>query len=66
MTRARRWRYHVGDELVVSRAGFRLQDTKAAICIESCILATVAEVNEVGGGVVEKAVRIWLDFEVLD
>src|SRR5712664_1230187 len=66
MTGARRWGDHVGDKLVVSRATLWLQDTHTFIRIESCVLAAVAEVDEVGGGVIEKTVRIRLDLEVLN
>src|SRR5258708_24496763 len=44
---------HVRDKLVVSGATLRLQDTHAFIRIESCILAAVAEVNEVRRGIIE-------------
>src|SRR3979409_4778 len=47
MTRTRRRRDHARDRLVVSGAGLRLQDTDAAISIESCILTAVAEIDEV-------------------
>src|SRR4029077_14819276 len=50
----------------VSRASLRLQDTHAFVRIEPCILATVPEVDEVGSRVIEKAVRITLDLEVLN
>jgi hypothetical protein len=53
-------------KLVVSRAGLRLQDTDAAVCIESCILAAVAEVNEVGSGIIKEPIPIGLDLEVMD
>src|SRR5260370_34656879 len=66
MTGTRRRGYHVRNKLVVSRAGLRLQDSHSFIRIESCILAAVAEVNEVGRGVIEKAVRIMLDLVVLN
>src|SRR5258706_5635935 len=66
MTGAGRWCDHVCHKLVVSRASLRLQDTHAFVRIEPCILATVPEVDEVGSGVIEKAVRITLDLEVLN
>src|SRR5882757_4157222 len=64
MTRAWRGGDHVCDELVVSGARLRLQDAEAFIRVESCILAAVAKVHEVGSRVIEQAVRIRLDFEV--
>jgi hypothetical protein len=41
---------------------FGCKDTHPFICIESCVLAAVAKVEEIGIGVIEKAVRISLDF----
>src|ERR1700730_11741495 len=64
MTRARCGGDHVCDELVVSGARLRLQDAQAFIRVESCILAAVATVDEVGRAVIEQAVRIRLNFEV--
>src|ERR1700730_2398569 len=47
MTGTLRRRGSPRDKLVISRAGLRLQDTKAAIRIEARIFAAVAEVDEV-------------------
>lgn len=66
MPRARCRRNHIRHKLVVSRARPRLHDSHSSVLIESCILAAVPEIDEVSGGVVEKAVRIRLDFEVLN
>jgi hypothetical protein len=57
---------HVRDQLVVSRGTLRLKDTHAFIGIKPCILAPVAKVDEIGSGIIEKAVRIRLDLEVLN
>src|SRR5712671_4135118 len=57
---------HIRDKLVISRATLRLQDTNAFIRIETCILAAVAEIDEIGSGVIEKAIRTRLDLEVLN
>jgi hypothetical protein len=54
---------HVREQLVVSRATPGLQDTDASIRIKACVLAAVAEVDEVRSGVIEKAVRIRLYLE---
>src|ERR1700722_17342915 len=54
------------DKLVVSRTTLRLQNTHSLGRIISCHLTAVAEVDEVGSGVIEKAVRTSLDFEVLN
>jgi hypothetical protein len=40
----------VRDQLVVSRGTLRLQDTHAFLGIKPCILAPVAEIDEVGSG----------------
>jgi hypothetical protein len=56
---------HVRDKLVAC-ATLCLQNPHAFIRIEACILATVTEVDEVGRGVIKKAVRIRLDLEVLN
>ena len=66
MTGARRWGDHIRDKLVVSCGTLRLENTHSFLGIESCILAALAEVDEVSGGVIEKAVRIRLDLEVLN
>jgi hypothetical protein len=66
MARTGRWGNHIRYKLIVSRARLRLQDTHAFIRIESCILAAVAKVDEVCSGVVEEAVRIGLDLEILN
>src|ERR1700726_5284925 len=66
MTGAGRRDNYGPEKLVVSRTALRLQNTRSLRAIFSCHLTAVAEVDEVGSGVIEKAVRTSLDFEVLN
>ena len=66
MTGAGRRDNYGPEKLVLSRTTLRLQNTHSLRGIISCHLTAVAEVDEVGSGVIEKAVRTSLDFEVLN
>ena len=65
MTGAGCWGDHVRDKLVVPCATHGLQNADALVRIESRILTAVAEVNEIRGGIMQKAVRIGFDLEVV-
>jgi hypothetical protein len=66
MTGTRSWCDHVRDKLVVSRTRLWPENTYSFVSIKSGILATIAEIEEIGCRVIKKAVRIKFDFEVLN